>query len=74
MLLVLYRNSVGREAVRSATLDIHVTVKTANTWQATARSARVFLRHCPSRNVGLVSGFQRLSKPGGSSVCAGLVA
>jgi len=74
MLLVVYSNSVGHEAVRSDTLGIHVTANTANTWQASARSARVFLRRYPSRNVGLISGFQRLSKRGGSSDCAGLVA
>ena len=71
---MVYSNSVGHEAVCSDSLGIHVTANTANTWQASAGSARVFLRRYPSRNVGLVSGFQRLSKPGGSSDCAGLVA
>ena len=74
MLLVVYSNSGGHEAVRSDTLGIHVTANTANFWRASAGSARVFLRRYRSRNVSLVSGFQRLSRPGGSSDCAGLVA
>ena len=74
MLLVVHNNSVGHEAVRSDTLGIHVTANTTNTWQASWRSARVFLRRYPSRNVSLVSGFQSLSKPGGGSDCAGLAA
>jgi len=74
MILLVYSNSAGHEAVRSDTLGIHVTANKANTWQARAGSARAFLRRYPSRNVSLVSGFQRLSKPGGSSDCAGLVA
>jgi hypothetical protein len=69
---VVYSNSVGHEAVRSDTLGNHVTANTANIWQARAGSARVFLRRYPSRNDSLVSGFQRLSKPGGSSDFAGL--
>jgi hypothetical protein len=74
MLLVVYSNSVCHEAVCSHSLGIHITANTASTWQASAGSARVFLRTYPSRNVSLVSGFQSLSKPGGSSDCAGLVA
>jgi hypothetical protein len=59
MLLVVYSNSVGHEAVRSDTLGNHVIANTSNTWQTRAGRARVFLRRYPSRNVSLVSNVYR---------------
>jgi hypothetical protein len=44
MLLVVYNNCVGHEAVRSETLDIHVSLDIANTLQAWEGGARVLLR------------------------------